>query len=219
MGNMRKMALEAKKRKGNESSNRTSAAQSPMASPMGSRGGSRYASEAEDFNDTEFDDTTTLSTHSASDRFLGDDDNATWRDDLQSKIADMEDRKRSSTQSRQFTLKSFLNIIQHHFAEDITKRAYDDVMSALVKSMKEGKSTEEQQLALKSLAVTILVGLLRTSNDLDTTIPQGYANDSMRRRTSATRSTAPSTIPSELSAKTQRITPSKLRLSWLAASQ
>lgn len=140
---------------------------SPDASPANSRAGSRansrpnsrpgsrYASEDEGASDSEYD-VMTMSTNSASgDDALDDDPGNTWAERLQSRVGELQDRKRNAEQ-REATLAAYLHLTRHHFSENQIGRFSSDIIPALLRSVREGASLHERVLALKALMVTLL---------------------------------------------------------------
>lgn len=133
----------------------TSPAHSRAGSRANSRPGSRYASEEESFSDSEYDDVMTMSTNSASDEATDDHTNA-WPDRLRDRLSELQDRKRSSVQSRESTLVAYVHLLRHHFAKSLIHSSFSEIITALLKSIRAGNSAEEQSLALKALNITIL---------------------------------------------------------------
>ncbi|KAK3944060.1 interferon-related developmental regulator-domain-containing protein [Diplogelasinospora grovesii] len=151
-----------------EDSPRSSLNSSPNGSPGNSRAGSRansrpnsrpgsrYASEDEGVTDEELDDNMTMSTDSASgDDAFEESPSNTWTDRLNDRIAELQDRKGTSVQGREATLKAYLHLIRHHYAQEQLDKHVSDVIPALLKIIKGGSSEEERSLAIKALTVTI----------------------------------------------------------------
>ncbi len=150
----------SRKARSRPESNRGSAAHSPVTSPASSRAnsraGSRYASEDDGATDSEYDDGMTASTNSASDDALDGDTRDPWVDRLQSRISELEDRKRSSVSGRVNTLRAYLHLLRHHFAQSQIDGSVAEIVDALLRCIRSGGSAEERSLALRSLAVTTL---------------------------------------------------------------
>ncbi|KAK4453842.1 interferon-related developmental regulator 1 [Podospora aff. communis PSN243] len=172
MRDLRKKALlesqktVSRKARARPESTRTSANHSPDVSPGNSRAGSRansrpnsrpgsrYASEDEGASDSEYD-VMTMSTNSASDDALDDDPSNTWAERLQARIGELQDRKRNA-ESREATLAAYLHLVRHHYAENLIGRLSSDIITALLRSVREGQGEQERVLALKALMVTLL---------------------------------------------------------------
>lgn len=128
---------------------------SPANSRANSRPASRYASEDEHASDSEYDDTMTVSTNSVSGE--GDEDPTnTWAERLQDRVAELQDRKRSSVQGREATLGAYNHLLKHHFAQRQLSRSTDDVIGVFLREIKSGSSDEERLRALKAFTLTIL---------------------------------------------------------------
>ncbi|EHA55401.1 hypothetical protein MGG_07026 [Pyricularia oryzae 70-15] len=117
---------------------------SPGVSRPNSRPSSRYPSEDEDGSDH--------MTDSASDS----ESSALWEQRLDACITELPSRKRSSGAGRSGILKAYLHLIRHHYAEAKLEKSVSEVLPSLLRSIKNGTSTEEKSFAIKALAVTIL---------------------------------------------------------------
>ncbi|KAI0811563.1 interferon-related developmental regulator-domain-containing protein [Xylaria sp. FL0064] len=130
---------------------------SPIASPAASRGASRvnsrYASEEEDVTDSEYEDSLTNSVANSED---GEEPVATWTERLGDRIAELLDRKRSSTKGREACLSAYTHIIRHHYAEEQLEPQLNELIPALLKSIRGGNNTDETLSAVKALTLTIL---------------------------------------------------------------
>jgi len=160
--NLRKQALESGKtqsRKAREtiSTPSSSRANSAVPSPRGSRVPSRNVSDDE----SEFSDATNWSTNSIDDVLAAADsveDEApeVWRAALESRMDEICDRKRSSTEGREHALLVFnMMLVRHYAAEEVRPRREELVM-ALLKSVKGGQAERETVLALKALALVLI---------------------------------------------------------------
>ncbi|KAK4627195.1 hypothetical protein CLAFUW4_04421 [Fulvia fulva] len=127
---------------------------SATASPRGSRVVSRAPSDDE----SEVSDGTEATSHSVD--ALGDAENEveddTWITSLEQRIEALVDRKRSSTEGREEMIKSIIAILRKHFAEAELRRKMDELLPALLKSVKSGQSEDEIVLALKTLALIVI---------------------------------------------------------------
>ncbi|KAJ8130142.1 hypothetical protein O1611_g3488 [Lasiodiplodia mahajangana] len=130
---------------------------SPNSSPTPSRGASRlnsrYASEEEDLTDSEYEDSLTNSVANSDD---GNEPVATWTERLGDRIAELLDRKRSSAKGRETCLSAYTHIIRHHHAEEQLAPQLNELVPALLKSIRGGSNMEETLSAVKALTMTIL---------------------------------------------------------------
>lgn len=128
---------------------------SRAGSRQNSRPGSRYASEDEGGSDDEYD-AMTMSTDSGSgDDTFGDDPSNTWTERLQTRIDELQDRKRG-IHGRADTLAAYLHLVRHHYAESKISRSSSEILSALLRIVRDAASEDERLLALKGLVVTLL---------------------------------------------------------------
>jgi len=152
-------------------SRQASATTSPRASHVASR----------DVSDDEsvVSDTTQWSTNSLSDLLATTDLDAsassdTWTQDLQDRITLICDRKRSSAQGREETLVGFIVLLTRHFAVEELKPHVNELIPALLKSVKAGQTERETSLALKALALMLITDPSETvysaAHDLITTV-------------------------------------------------
>ncbi|KAK3392081.1 interferon-related developmental regulator-domain-containing protein [Sordaria brevicollis] len=134
-----------------------SRAGSRAPSTAGSRAGSRVPSEDE-ASDYEYDDAMTMSSANSvsGEDVYEDDTNNTWPERLQDRIAEMLDRKRSSAQGREATMKAYAHILKHHFALKYIEKNISEINAALIRSIRSGSSDQERLFALKALTATIL---------------------------------------------------------------
>ncbi|TGJ84689.1 hypothetical protein E0Z10_g4058 [Xylaria hypoxylon] len=130
---------------------------SPAGSPAPSRGASRvnsrYASEEEELTDSEYEDSLTNSVVNSDD---GDEPIASWTERLGDRIAELLDRKRSSAKGRETCLSAYTHIIRHHYAEEQLEPQLNELVPALLKSIRSGSNTDETLSAIKALTMTIL---------------------------------------------------------------
>ncbi|GAP89520.1 putative ifrd domain-containing protein [Rosellinia necatrix] len=130
---------------------------SPNGSPAPSRGASRvtsrYASEEEDLTDTEYEDSLTNSIFGSDD---GDEPLVSWTERLGDRIVELLDRKRSSTKGREACLIAYTHLIRHHYAEEHIEPQLNELIPALLKSIRGSGNTDETISAVKALTMTIL---------------------------------------------------------------
>jgi hypothetical protein len=124
---------------------------SPTRSPAPSQPGSRFASEDEGGSDDDFDESMTASTNSNKSEDFSE---AGWEDRLRDQMAELLDRKRSSVKGREVALAAYLHLVRYHYAAAEIGSS-QEILDALLKSVKSGSSTEETVLALKAIAVTV----------------------------------------------------------------
>ncbi|KAL2268737.1 hypothetical protein VTJ83DRAFT_3583 [Remersonia thermophila] len=131
-----------------------SRAGSRAPSRANSRPGSRYASEDEFASDSENDDIMTMSTNSVE----GDDDGEglAWAERLQDRVAELQDRKRSSVQGREATLGGYNHLLKHHFAQRQLDRSVSELFPVFLRLIRSGSSDEEKLRALKAFTLTLL---------------------------------------------------------------
>ena len=125
-------------------------------SRVGSRNGSRNVSDDEG----ELSDTTQWSSHSIDELIASaaDDDlpQEAWIADLENRINEICDRKRSSAQGREETLQHFnMDLTRHYAQEEVTLRI-NDLMPNIMKSIKSGHTERETVLALKALSLLLV---------------------------------------------------------------
>ncbi|KAL2171972.1 hypothetical protein VTG60DRAFT_1031 [Thermothelomyces hinnuleus] len=130
---------------------------SPATSRAGSRAnsrpGSRYASEDEYASDSDNDDVMTLSTNSVDEE---DDVDNLWAERLQDRIAELQDRKRSSVRGREATLGGYNHLLKHHFAQRQLDHHAAELLPVFLRDIKSGTSSEERLRALKAFTLTVL---------------------------------------------------------------
>lgn len=145
----------SRKARSRPESDRGSPAASPAPSRPSSRAPSRYASEDEDFSDSEYADSIASSAINSDEN----DDAAAgtpWTDRLKDRIAELLDRKRSSAKGRETTLNAYAHLIRYHYAGDQVEDQFNELVPALLKSVRGGANHEETVAGLKALTMTIL---------------------------------------------------------------
>lgn len=158
---MLKQALESgktvsKSARSKESTPPLSRTASATASP---RGGSRIASREGSDDEAEFSDDTEWSSRSIDALVAqvdGDDGSDQWIAVLEERIGAITDRKRSSTEGRESDMSVFNLLLTRHFAQEQLRRRSDEVVAALLKSVRAGQSEREVILATKGLALMII---------------------------------------------------------------
>ncbi|KAK3956980.1 interferon-related developmental regulator-domain-containing protein [Pseudoneurospora amorphoporcata] len=147
-------------------------------SMAGSRAGSRVPSEDE-ASDYEYDDAMTLSSANSvsGEDVYEDDTNNTWPERLQDRISELQDRKRSSVQGREVTLKAYVHILKHHYAQKYIERNISDINAALIRSIRSGSSDQERLFALQALTASILTCPSETIFDHVWSVLKGATED------------------------------------------
>lgn len=79
-----------------------------------------------------------------------------WRVDLDERMEEIIDRKRSSIQGREKSLATYIHILTSQYAEDEISGREAELVTALLKSIKAESSDKETVLALKALGVTLI---------------------------------------------------------------
>ena len=158
MHDLRKKALlESGKTTSRKARSKTTTPSTSRAnSRVGSRNGSRNVSDDEG----ELSDTTQWSSHSIDELIssAADDDlpQEQWIADLESRIGDICDRKRSSVQGREDTLQHFNLDLVRHCAQKELKTKIDELLPNIMKSIKSGHTEREVVLALRALALMLI---------------------------------------------------------------
>ncbi|KAK0636313.1 interferon-related developmental regulator-domain-containing protein [Bombardia bombarda] len=151
----------------------SAATESPASSRPGSRTNSRapsransqpnsrYASEDDDDDADEYgnedglgyydSENTQTSTESGSDI----ENDPDWVDRIESRIDELQDRKRQLSQ-REEDLYQYCRLIRHHYASVALKSDIHNISSALLRGIRSGGSTTERSLALEALTLTML---------------------------------------------------------------
>lgn len=133
---------------------------SPGNSQPGSRASSRPASRmghSGDSDDDSDDDFSLDSSLEGSEHHHNDDgDEVTAQERMRDIVTEMLDRKRSNVSSRETNLAGYLHYARHFFCADEIRGSLDDILEALIKSIKGGGSSQERLLALRALSVTIV---------------------------------------------------------------
>ncbi|KAI0390462.1 interferon-related developmental regulator-domain-containing protein [Xylariaceae sp. FL0594] len=130
---------------------------SPIASPAPSRGGSalnsRHVSEEEDnISDSDYNESVANSVANSED---GDEHIASWPDKLRDRIAELLDRKRSSTKGRESCLSAYAHLLRYHYAEEIVDPQLHELIPALLKCIRAGSTDDETLSGIRALTMTI----------------------------------------------------------------
>lgn len=139
----------------------SSAAHSPNGTPGNSRAGSRansrapsrYASDDESAGYFEDDDLVSLGDSSMSGE---DEPGNTWADRLQDRVTELQDRKRSSVQGREATLRAYNHLLRHHFAKRQISQSVAEIIPVFLRAIRHGHSDEERLRALQAYTLTVI---------------------------------------------------------------
>jgi hypothetical protein len=161
MHDLRRRALESNKTVSRKArSKQVSAAGSKLNSASNSRHASRTASrQGSDEEDDVLSDGTSWSTNSLDD--LGSPEDYAGPADvlageLETRMEQIIDRKRSSVQGREESLRAYIHILTMRFSENEITPKLGDLIPAILKSIKAESSEKETVYALKALATTMI---------------------------------------------------------------
>ena len=84
------------------------------------------------------------------------DTTSAWRSELADRISEIINRKRSSVQGREKCLASYIHILTAQYVQDEISGKEEDIVAALLKSIKAETSEKETVLALKALGMTLV---------------------------------------------------------------
>ncbi|EXJ85759.1 hypothetical protein A1O1_06127 [Capronia coronata CBS 617.96] len=158
---LRRRALESHKTVSNKAkSKQSSRASSLAASAANSRVASRDASDEEDAGNGNLSDDTTQSINSIDALLESDDFNEQTteviRQELTDAIADLLERKGSSTKSREDSLSTYVKCLTSHYLAEILHGRVADLLGAFGRSIKAETSEKETTLALRAVALTAI---------------------------------------------------------------
>ena len=155
MHDLRRQALESGKTVSRKAKSKApgSTVGSKNNSPAGSRAASRVASRNPSDDESEYSDATQWSTNSLDDLLPEDIDTPAevWTNELNDRIGQITDRKRSSVQGREESLNAFAHILMVHYCAEEIRSRVSDLVPAILKSVKAGQSEKETVLALKGI--------------------------------------------------------------------
>ncbi|OTA35479.1 hypothetical protein BTJ68_03797 [Hortaea werneckii EXF-2000] len=125
-----------------------------------SRSGSRVPSRNVSDDEGDFSDGTQWSTNSIDEMIApgeaDDEASETWISDLNDRMNEIIDRKRSSAEGREQTLVSFISHLMRHFAQDQIKHKMGELVPSILKSVKSGQTERETVLALRALGMILI---------------------------------------------------------------
>ncbi|PSN72263.1 hypothetical protein BS50DRAFT_673078 [Corynespora cassiicola Philippines] len=137
------------------SSKANSRINSPAQSRATSRNPSRHGSDDEEY----LSDGTAWSTNSIDDILNGEDADIpadAWKSELQTRIEQIVDRKRSSTEGRADSLNVYAHIIMARYAHDEIEGRVSELLPSILRSIRQETTERETVIALKALTATII---------------------------------------------------------------
>ncbi|KAH9878219.1 hypothetical protein J1614_003436 [Plenodomus biglobosus] len=163
MRDLRRQALESHKTVSRKARSRivstaASKSNSAVASPAQSRAASRSRQVSDDDEDY-LSDGTAWSTNSIDDLLNGEDVDIpedAWKAELNTRIEQITNLKRSSTEGRAESLNAYAHILMARYAKDEVELHITELLSSMLRSIKQETTEREAVKALKALAVTIL---------------------------------------------------------------
>ncbi|KAF2475516.1 uncharacterized protein BDR25DRAFT_254500 [Lindgomyces ingoldianus] len=164
MHDLRRQALESgktvsRKARSRNASVPSSKANSTLNSPAQSRANSRNPSRHGSDDEEYLSDGTAWSTNSIDDILNSEDVDLApdvWKSELNVRVEQMVDRKRSSTEGRADSLAGFTHILMAKYAKDEVDGRMSELLPSMLRSIKSETSERETVAALKALAVTIV---------------------------------------------------------------
>lgn len=160
-----KQALESGKTVSRSARSKIGTPSSSRANSVGggltpSRNGSRVPSRNVSDDEDGLSDTTQWSTNSIDEMLSpGDAEEEpveVWAGVLENRIEELCDRKRSSAQGREEALLAFGSLLTRHFCREQVRGRREELVVALLKSVKGGQTERETVLALKALALMLV---------------------------------------------------------------
>jgi translation elongation factor EF-1beta len=153
----------SKKAKSKESTPPLSRGISPAVSPRGSRVASRNVSDDEsEYSDWGADSIDGLIAPSEIEEDAEPD---AWIGSLEERIEAIIDRKRSSTEGREEMMRGLCSVLTRHYAQAEIEPKINDLLPALLKSVKSGQSEREITFALKAIALILITDPSETIYD------------------------------------------------------
>ncbi|KAI9809151.1 MAG: hypothetical protein M1825_002441 [Sarcosagium campestre] len=161
MHDLRRQALESsktvsRKARSKQTSRNPSRTNSPQSSRPASNNVSRNVSDEEDGN---MSDETNWSMNSIDEALSADNadfQNEAWRDDLNDRVEQILDRKRSSNKGREDTLAAYSRILVAKYVQEVLHGRTEELVAGILKSIKAESSEKETALALRALSLTII---------------------------------------------------------------
>ncbi|KAH8627457.1 hypothetical protein IG631_17225 [Alternaria alternata] len=159
MRDLRKQALEShktmsRKARSRVASTTASKTTSAVGSPAQSRAASRVRHEHDSEDEDDFSDGTAWSTASIDDVLNGEDVNIpedAWKSELNTRIEQITNLKRSSTEGRTESLKAYAHILKARYARDEVEGHVAELVSSMIKSIRQETTEAEVVEALKGM--------------------------------------------------------------------
>jgi hypothetical protein len=130
----------------------SSKANSKLNTPAHSRAASRSPSRGQDDDEDDLSDGTAWSTNSVEDILNSDDADVpadAWKMELDTRVEQIIDRKRSSTEGRAESMNAYAHILMARFAKDDIETRADELVAAILRSIKSRTTERETVTALK----------------------------------------------------------------------
>ncbi|OAL02119.1 IFRD domain-containing protein [Phaeosphaeriaceae sp. SRC1lsM3a] len=165
MRDLRRRALESHKTVSRKTASRvasgaSSKVASATASPAQSRAASRTRGRPISDEDEEYlSDGTAWSTNSIDDILNGEDVDVAedaWKAELNTRIEQISNLKRSSTEGRAESLSAYAHILMARYANDEVQTHLSELLPSILRSIRQETTEREVVSALKALAVTIV---------------------------------------------------------------
>lgn len=137
----------------------SSKANSKLNSPAQSRATSRNRSRQGSDDEEYLSDGTAWSSNSIDDILNSDDADVpadAWKTELNNRVEQIVDRKRSSTEGRAESLNAYAHILMARYAKDDIESRVDELLPAILRSVKSETTERETVTALRALAATIV---------------------------------------------------------------
>ncbi|KAF2271777.1 uncharacterized protein EI97DRAFT_437558 [Westerdykella ornata] len=166
MHDLRRQALESgktvsRKARSRMASGASSRAGSAVNSPGASRAASRNASRANSDDEEYLSDETNWSTNSINGVLNGNGDDAevpadAWKTELNTRIEQIVNLKRSTTEGRAESLNAFAHILMLRYARDQIENRMSELLPSILRSIRQETTLHETICALKALCVVIV---------------------------------------------------------------
>ncbi|KAI8930872.1 hypothetical protein NX059_011889 [Plenodomus lindquistii] len=164
MRDLRRQALESHKTVSRKARSRVvstaaSKSNSAVASPSHSRAASRSRGQGSDDDEEYLSDGTAWSTNSIDDLLNGDDVDIpedAWKTELNTRMEQITNLKRSSTEGRAESLNAYAHILMARYAKDEVELHISGLLPSMLRSIKQETTEREAVTALKALSATVL---------------------------------------------------------------
>lgn len=164
MHDLRRQALESGKTVSRKARSRVASATSSKAnsrlnSPARSRAASRNPSRQGSDDEEYLSDGTAWSSNSIDDILNSEDADVAldaWKAELNNRIEQIVDRKRSSTEGRAESLNAYAHMLRARYSKDDIESRMCELLPSMIRSIKSETTERETVTALKALAATIV---------------------------------------------------------------